>query len=110
MTTTTELTSRDQAIQTIKAALKARSGQTWSVTGGRGTAWGWITITTPPSRRVDFGYLTTEDAAKLGELLGLGHPAHQQGVSIAASSSHYAEYIARAQGQTPAVIAQPYWD
>lgn len=41
---------RNEAIKTIKAALKARSGKSWSVTGGRGTAWGWIKISVPPSR------------------------------------------------------------
>jgi hypothetical protein len=49
-----ELTSvdRDDAIRIIRDALKKRSGKTWSVKGDRGTAWGWITITAPPKRRV----------------------------------------------------------
>jgi hypothetical protein len=42
---------RDAAIKRIKTALQRRSGKTWSVTGGRGTAWGWITIDAPPRRR-----------------------------------------------------------
>ncbi len=33
---------RDEAIKRIRAALKRRSGKLWSVTGGRGTSWGWI--------------------------------------------------------------------
>lgn len=41
---------RDEAIKRIKAALKRRSGKPWSVTGGRGTAWGWIKIDAPPKR------------------------------------------------------------
>lgn len=41
---------RNEAIAAIRTALKARSGKAWSVTGGRGTAWGWITISVPPSR------------------------------------------------------------
>ncbi len=49
-----ELTSvgRNEAIDLIREALRRRSGKTWSVTGGKGTAWGWIRITSPPKRRV----------------------------------------------------------
>ena len=43
---------RDEAIRRIKAALERRSGKRWSVTGGRGTAWGWLNIDVPPARRV----------------------------------------------------------
>lgn len=45
------MNSRDEAIREIKRALEKRSGKRWSVTGGRGTAWGWITIDAPPARR-----------------------------------------------------------
>lgn len=41
---------RNEAIARIKKALKERSGKSWSVTGGRGTAWGWIKIDAPPKR------------------------------------------------------------
>ena len=50
-TMTTENITRDSAIAAIRAGLKRRSGKQWSVTGGRGTAWGWITIDAPPARR-----------------------------------------------------------
>ena len=43
--------TRDQAIKRIRDALKLRSGKPWSVTGGTGTAWGWIRIDAPPARR-----------------------------------------------------------
>ena len=43
---------RDEAIKRIRKALKTRSGKTWSVTGGRGTGWCWITVQAPPKRRV----------------------------------------------------------
>src|SRR5919106_1076456 len=46
-----QMTDRDEAIRQIRAALRRRSGRAWSVTGGRGTAWGWITITAPRARR-----------------------------------------------------------
>ena len=41
---------RNETIALIKKSLQERSGKTWSVTGGRGTAWGWITISVPPKR------------------------------------------------------------
>lgn len=42
---------RNETIKAIKTALQKCSGKTWSVTGGRGTAWGWLTIDAPPARR-----------------------------------------------------------
>ncbi len=51
MTTTDKTIDRDEAIARIRTALKRRSGKAWSVTGGRGTAWGWITVEAPPARR-----------------------------------------------------------
>lgn len=105
-----ESTDRDDAIQIIKQELKRRSGKAWSVTGGRGTDWGWITITAPPKRREQFGYMSDEDCAELGELLGLGRPAGRQGEMVAASCDYRTEYVDRARGLAPATIAQPYWD
>jgi hypothetical protein len=125
---------RNETISKIKAALQRRSGKAWSVTGGRGTAWGWIKIDAPPSRctwthRLKAGAVTDrpadyeeynkgepghlmgpEDRAELGRLLGLDGPAHCQGESVAASHDYWQEYIDRAEGRTPAKIAQPYWD
>lgn len=62
--------SREEAITAIRSALKRRSGKTWSIRGGRGTAWGWLTITAPPKRCNESGYMTDEDCAELGKLLG----------------------------------------
>lgn len=41
---------RNDVIAAIKTALQKRSGKSWSVTGGRGTAYGWIRIDAPPAR------------------------------------------------------------
>ena len=127
---------RNETMKAIKKALERRSGKTWSVTGGRGTAWGWITIDAPPKRRTGRfiekpgvspgaydseryelkntgeagGYITPEDRAELTRLLGLDSPVHHQGKSIPASHDYYQEYIDRANGQKPSVIGQPYWD
>jgi hypothetical protein len=131
-------TDRNSTIKAIKAALQRRSGKAWSVTGGRGTAWGWIHVTAPPSRRTwghrekpgtegqyfanhadqyeeyDTGTpdrnMSPSDRAELGELLGLDRKSYDSGESIAASYEYYREYIDRAEGRTPAKIAEPYWD
>lgn len=126
---------RNEVIIQIKAALYRRSRKHWSVTGGRGTAWGWIQITSLPARQTwghrlkadaspahspeDYeeydtgqrgGYMSPADRAELGVLLGLHGPCHCQGVNIAASTEHYREYLERAEGRQPAKIAQAYWD
>lgn len=100
---------RDNAIARIRTALKNRTGRTWSVRGGRGTAWGWITITAPPKRQGEYGYLSDEDRICLATALGLP-VVHQQGVDIPGSSTYYIEYIDRAEGRTPTAIGTPYWD
>lgn len=109
-TGTTPVIDRDEAIQRIRTALRTRSGKTWSVKGGRGTSRSWITVSAPPARLTATGSMTPEDAKELGDLLGLDAPAHHQGVSIAASNAYRREYVDRAEGRTPSVIAQPYWD
>jgi hypothetical protein len=95
---------RAAVIARIKAALVRRTGYQWRVYGGTGTAWGWLTIA---PRRADGESL--EHAVMLAEALGLDR-ADRSGVSIPASRAHYREFIARAEGFTPAAIAQPYWD
>ncbi len=101
-------TDRDEAIRLIKAHLKRRSDRTWSVTGGRGTAWGWITITAPPKRRDVYGSMTEDDQAELTRLLG--KQVHHQGESIPASNAYRIEFIDRAHGLEPAKVGTPYWD
>jgi hypothetical protein len=138
-------TDRASTIRAIRAGLKRRSGKTWSVPGGRGTAWGWLRISAPPKRlgcaglhRMELGaiclacgvdrwdkpdacsahvctpdcgahYITPTDRKLLAELLGLER-VHPQGVQVANSSDCYREYIDRAEGRTPSVIGEPYWD
>jgi hypothetical protein len=116
---------RAETMATIKAELKKRSGKPWSVTGGRGTAYGWLTITAPPARRVHGdlvgmtpgwtpkyppSLMTDTDAAELAGLLGMPPARSHQGVMVAASHKHYAEFVDRAKGLVPVAVAQPYWD
>ena len=100
--------TRNETIKAIRTALRTRSGKAWSVKGGRGTSYGWITITSPPRRQTVYGYITDEDRVELGELLGVR--VHHQGVSIPGQSDFHREYVARAAGLTPAVVGVPQWD
>lgn len=109
-TTAADPTDRDTAIRLIRRALRRRSGKSWSVTGGRGTVWGWITIHALPAHRDQYGSMDDGRRAELGELLGLGEPVHHQGVSIPAGSDYRREYVDRAEGRVPSVTGKPYWD
>ena len=106
--TTATYADLDTTIARIRTALRKRSGKAWSVRRGEGTAYGWITIEAPPSRQVD-GANTTEELAELAALLGL-ETVHHQGESIPSGGAYRAEYIDRAEGRTPSVIGQQYWD
>lgn len=101
---------RDEAIRRIRTALQARSGRSWSVHGGRGTAWGWIKVSAPPRRQDEYGKISDADREELARLLGLTLRVHEQGVSIPSSSDYYREYVDRAEGRPPSVHGKPYWD
>ncbi len=98
---------RNEAIRRIRAALKRRTGKQWSVTGDRGTAWGWINVDVPPRQRTwhhvetgerdeqglpvysdvndpakPGGHMSPEAQKQLQELFGLERPVHHQGLSI----------------------------
>lgn len=122
---------RDGTIAAIRAALKKRTGKLWSVSGGRGTAYGWLTISAPPARRtwdyvetgvdssgryqyraedvgIPFRLMGPEDRAELERILGVS--VARDGISIPSGSDYYAEFIDRAEGRTPSVVGRPYWD
>lgn len=101
--------TRDEAIERIKAGLKARSGKRWSVRPGSGTASGWIHIRAMPSRCNEYGHMPDADAQELYLLLGL--PGYStQGERIPASQDYYQEYVDRAEGREPSIKGVPYWD
>jgi hypothetical protein len=129
---------RNATIAEIKRALQRRSGKPWSVTGGRGTAWGWIHIDAPPARKTwkcrerldkvgdyslpwseryeeydthEAGHSTgPQDRVELANLLGIDLSQISGGVSVPAGSDYRQEYIDRANGRTPSKIGTPYWD
>lgn len=107
---------RAETIKRIRTALKRRSGKTWSVTGGRGTAWGWLRIDAPPARRKfncdgegEGDYSSKEDRAELAKLLGL-KTTYAQGESIPSGSTYWDEYVDRAEGREPTNPGKTYWD
>ena len=102
--------NRDDVIAALRAGLKARSGKVWSVTGGRGTGYGWIRIRSPKSRAVDeWGAMTPAECAELANLLGLER-VHPQGESIPAAHDYRRAYLDRSAGLEPSVQPRPYWD
>ena len=114
--------TRADVIAIIRSNLRIRSGKSWSVTGGRGTAWGWLSIDSPRARRNfnnegdastvsgDTGYSSRSDRMELAQLLGFTGPVHCQGVSIPGDRSYWQEYVDRSAGIQPRIIGRPYWD
>lgn len=100
--------NRNDVIAKIKAALKFR-GLRYSVTGGRGTGWGWITIDLLPSVYKKLNDEERETAYhELGNNFGEDHG--YTSINIPANMGYYHEYIDRANGRTPSVRGVPYWD
>lgn len=81
----------------IRAALLTRSDRTWSVINGRGTAYGWLTITAPPARLDAYGGMTDGDRAELSRLLGV--EVYPPGASVPPGAASYRTWIARAEGK-----------
>lgn len=102
---------RDITIARIKAALKRRTGHSWSVTGGRGTAWGWINVTTPPAHQRKHGRtdMSPGECKALARILGLDC-VHCQGWSIPAQSDFRKDAIQRAERGLSAITPTPDWD
>jgi len=101
---------RRETIREIKSALRRRSGHGWSVHGGTGTAYGWISISRHPHES-----MTDAERAELDALLGMDGRNRRVGgghspESIPAGHDYYQEYIDRANGRAPSVTGTPYWD
>lgn len=106
----TDAPDRDETIAIIRVELRRRTGRTWTVEGGTGTAWGWITVTAPPKRRGGkWGPMTGDDRRVLADALGLA-AVGDQGEQIPAQADYRVEYVARARGEKPAVTGTPGWD
>jgi hypothetical protein len=119
-TTTTQSTYTREVVRSmdrtavcaaIKRHLKARTGITFSVTGGRGTAWGWLYIAATKQRAADqWGRLTPSDAKVLADALGLRDEYVGDSVSIPAGSDWWTEYLQRAETGACTVRGERRWD
>ncbi len=104
-----DVTDRATFIRVVRRDLQRRSGLQWSVKGGRGTAYGWVTISAPPSRLDPHGSMSPGDQADLAKLLDLHNVSHQ-GASVPPQSDYRREYADRAAGRTPRILGVPQWD
>jgi hypothetical protein len=123
---------RDATIKALRVALKAKTGRAWSVTGGRGTAWGWITITAPAARRTytrvlkegaeefrpeSYEWVNTgepdrsmspEDSATLSAIFG---DCHHQGIKVDPRGKDYERHLALAiHGEDLGFKSESHWD
>lgn len=98
---------RNDTNKLLRRILKLRTGLTWSVSGGRGTAFGWISIEVPRARRVDskgaltqdpHGYLAPADRALIARVLGRSRPVHFQGFGVRAGTSERRRLLRAAAG------------
>lgn len=95
----------------LRLALKARSPLPWLVTAGAGLGAGRLTIASPPERRLPDGTMTPADRMALAALLGTAALLTPHGVVIPDTTDHYVEYIDRAEGRAPRIVAQTMdWD
>jgi hypothetical protein len=98
---------RSAVTKLIKTFLKARTGRTWSVTGGTGTAYGWLHIKAPQAR-LDGYRASMDDKVMLALALGLEHPTED--FSVAASGGHWLAALQRAAGLEVTGSEAQYWD
>lgn len=119
-----EYLDRKEVVKRIKAALKRKTGKSWSVHGGKGTSWGYITVEAPKSRRISYrenpdcadlfnapwaervieyrsdgaNYNTSlADRTELAAVFGLRRPVHHQGLQI--SPDNWERYVALVEEQ-----------
>ena len=124
---------RNEAIVRIRKALKTRTGKSWSVTGDRGTAWGWISVEAPPKRRVNHlpnpaydthwttpeeapwfdvepkggnpgWYTSIEECKELASAFGLDRPVHCQVLSISPDEREW--HVSRVENGLKAIYNQ----
>ena len=85
-----------EACAELRALLRKATGRSWSVTHGRGTAYGWITVHAMPKDRLA-DCLTNADARTLAALFGEDRPVHRQGLSISPDArGYYVEQLSKA--------------
>ncbi len=96
---------RDEAIERIRAALKVKTGKSWSVRGGSGTSWGWIDVLPLPREQPEKGQMSPEQSRALADAFGIDVPVHYQGLSI--SPDERSAYVARVERADPSPAVPP---
>ncbi len=130
-----DVADRNQIMKEMKKRLELRSGMKWSVRGGKGTAYGWLHISAPPSRKkyrhidkvigvnirgreiyeevfdeaAEYGSPGPVDRHILALLLNKDHRSNGDW-GVPSSRAYYVEFLARCAGRIPSVNATPYWD
>ncbi len=66
------------------------------MTGGGGTARGWICVTAPPARRNEFDGISEEDANELSRIFGLP-PNYFRGSAYPISSAEQPHFVRLAE-------------
>lgn len=94
---------RNAVARKIAKLLRERSGKAWSVKASRGISSSSLTISAPPRRQNDYGYISAEDARELADLLGTDRPVHSQGESVYYEDRWH--YLLAARGDFP-----PQWE
>ena len=95
---------RAEAVKRIRAGLRARTGEDWSVSDEQG----WVVVKSPPRRRTAHDGLVDADARKLAEALGLPW-VPPPGVLVPPTPDYYQEYVDRAEGREPSALGDPHW-
>ncbi len=98
-----------QYTKLLRKILKIRTGRTWSVKVGRGTAYSWIDVTSPPARQEGY-YMSADDESLLSAVLN--EATGQQHVSIPPTSGFRHSYLLRAAGLPidTVTLAEHAWD
>ena len=99
---------RAEAIRRIKYGLEARTGRLWSVTQGRGTAGGWLTVKAPPKRSGDYDYMSEADQAELSRVFG--EHVSRQGHQCPPDDRCRERCVDKAEGYEPAARCAPDYD
>ncbi len=91
----------DVCCKELRKLLRESTGRDWSVHRGRGTAYSWLTITSPPKRRAlerhgRSSYMSVEDQILLSA--ALGSHVHVQGESIRPGGGVRGAYVFRIAG------------
>lgn len=92
--------SATEVTKKIRELLNKRSDRSWTARNARGTAYGYLSVSAPPSRlRSEYGSMSLEDAIELAELWGSDRVNFQY-ISVSPDEHYHA--LRSARGDFPA--------